>query len=432
MVPLLQPVAAGVEDAMDLEMLQASSGKGAEGVSVPKEGNVTPSTIRTGNSAPCPTTTTRTTMLSPQDLLLQPYHVVLGRYNHNKKTKPLTPAVDLYRQVRSQTKRSYSMEQLDHVRQAVAVLLQEDRCYKQTPTVTFWVDVTKARMAGKLEELQGAHPQLRSCIDFDGQQVTFVQDHDDCFLRADLMAFKSDRRRAPSKKNASSGIASSRVIVGNDAVTTIGKFAPASMERRGSARTVSTLADQDARTVSTLADTDTSLTDVFHSGSSIAGNYFQLVLGSKRRQSLLGEETDLLCCHWISEGPPRFDTIRRKTYMVEIFKSFMKHYETILTEQDHFRTSPVPTLRRMKDSILVQVTNTLGNAMVEWYNQHPDTCLPGEAHEWVVESFLGSDRNVESDHTAGGSLGTWAPSDAYMSDASHTSNSFHADNASPS
>ena len=147
-------------------------------------------------------TTTKEAPVKKHVLPLQPYHVILGRYNDGKKTKPLTPAVEMYKKARSQTKRAKnpSVSKLRQIKHETTALLQEELAYGQPPLISFWVDVHKASQAGKLAELKQAHPQLRSCKDFDGEQVTFVQDHDDFFLRADLESYKPKRKGIATKE----------------------------------------------------------------------------------------------------------------------------------------------------------------------------------------------------------------------------------------
>lgn len=129
-------------------------------------------------------------MVSGKTLLpLRENHVILGRYNHSK-TKPLTRAVDMYKEVRSsQGKRSknHSFSKISSIKQGTALLLQEELAYARLPQVTFWVCLHKARGAGKLDELEKAHPEFRTCVDFDGQEAVFVRDHND--VRIAVRAF---------------------------------------------------------------------------------------------------------------------------------------------------------------------------------------------------------------------------------------------------
>ena len=66
--------------------------------------------------------------------------------------------------------------------------------------------------------------------------------------------------------------------------------------------------------------------------------------------------------------------------------------------------------------MLVQAVNTMGNSMVTWFEGHPQTCLPGEVDEWMVE---GSVKDQDSDHCEAymDSVGTFGASDENLSDA---------------
>ena len=88
-----------------------------------------------------------------------------------------------------------------------------------------------------------------------------------------------------------------------------------------------------------------------------------------------------------------------------------------------FHNSQVPGLQEMNEEILVHVTNTLGNSMVEWYGKHPSTCMPGEMNAWNNE--LGHDLNqplqegkchCSQNWNSCDSLGTFQDSDSVMSD----------------
>jgi DNA uptake protein ComE-like DNA-binding protein len=184
-------------------------------------------------------------------LLLEQHNVVLGRYNNGKKVKALTPAVDVYKQVRSQIRRTkyLSTSEVAHIKQTTSLLLQKELKSNHPPPISFWVDINKAKQAGKLTELQTAHPQLRYCQDFDGEQVVFVEDHEDFFLKADI----DTKRRKTSTTTSTTSSPTSTTSNSHEASEALDINAEASVIS-GCSRATSA-----AQTVSTLRSSPSSI-----------------------------------------------------------------------------------------------------------------------------------------------------------------------------
>ncbi|CAB9502567.1 expressed unknown protein [Seminavis robusta] len=316
-------------------------------------------------------TSSNSTTMEIDALPLEKHHVVLGRYNREKKTKALTPAVRMYKKVRDQVERGKNkgVEQLRHIQHETSVLLQEELFNEgKLPTVTFWVDVNKAQKDGKLEELEQANPQLRTCLDFDGEAVVFVQDHQDFYLKADLAGHKKNRSKKSS--NVATTVKKTKLLRHT--------LESHTGEKESSNRT--------ARTVSTLGSSSCSTSSTIVSGSQQqqpdTKKPFQII--QPMADSLL-EQVERICSQWIQRGSNNSDAIKRKTALAEVLQSYVSFYQRLLEENNPCHHSPVKILQQMNETILVQVTNTLGNSMMDWYEQYPDTCLPGEANEWNKE-----------------------------------------------
>ena len=339
-------------------------------------------------------------------LPLEQWHVVLGRYNHGKKIKALTHAVESYKTVRRQIRRTKNLTrpEIFKIKFQTTTLLQQELAFSQPPRISFWVDVDKARAAGKLEELMAAHPQCRVTKDFDGEEVVFVQDRNDFFLQADI----DTKRRKPTagfKDEEEKGRKGKcfREIQHNGSIV---------RKQSTGASVVSTCST--APTLSTLGFSTASEQTMLNA------QRFRLAVSSTVP---LEVEIESACCNWIGEAPKSLEVIKRKTRLVEIFKAYVSYYQTFLMGRNPFRNSPVPGLQEMNEEILVHVTNKLGNSMVEWYGKHPSTCMPGEVNAWNDE--LGHDLNQSLQegkcHCAQtwnscNSLGTFQDSDTVMSD----------------
>ncbi|CAB9526908.1 expressed unknown protein [Seminavis robusta] len=177
-----------------------------------------------------------------QLLPLEKHHVILGRYNKGKKVKALTPAVEVYKKVRSQIRRTkyLSSSEVHHIKNSTSLLLQEELELAEQPAVTFWVDVHKAEQAGtgKYQELLQANPQLRYLNDFDGDVVVFVQDHQDYFLKADI---DTKRRKCGTAASNSNDNNNNKVVEFSTEASVVSACSTSACSRTTVAHTVSTL-----------------------------------------------------------------------------------------------------------------------------------------------------------------------------------------------
>lgn len=285
------------------------------------------------------------------------HYVVLGHYN-GKKYRPLTPATQIYRTLKTQRIRrtlNLSPIEIQLIKDEATQLLRQQLGRNDCPQVVFCVDVRKAAGAAR----NYLHQPVLSgdgWIDLDGDRVELLEDINNEFLKKDV-----DTKRRCAKNPSCRG----------------------PLFKTPSKRRVSLGASSNASTLTTAATSVTGMSDDL-SGSSgslrLRLHRFQL-----QSTSTMAEESEQLCVQWIGEGPSLED-IKRKTQLVTAFKACLQHYRTILPPLTGCR---IPEILSMHDNLLVQVTNQLGNSMLDWYERYPSSCLPGEENPWVTPQDLG-------------------------------------------
>lgn len=344
-------------------------------------------------------------MSTQEPTLLQIHECVLGRYGSGK-TKTLTPAMEIYKKVRSLIPRSGNIKAsvLGQMKRTVGLLLQEHFGYdppESTP-ITFWVDTKKAEQAGALTQLKLAHPHLRCWREPGMNEITyFVQDNDDLFLKLDLGS--NNRRKVKITDEEKARIQTMLKV-------------PSSSSWEGQQRVitseVSVISESTATSSSNYTQTPSS-NSMDHSSLTMddvdtlfnhTSRPFQLQVGS----APLEEQIDLVCGQWICSSPG-LETIKRKTSLAEAYKLLVAQYRNSLSLSDPFRYASTRSgLRDLNETLLVEAANAIGNAMANWYDLYPDSCLPGEEHAWDNElrynDATGLDQAMEEEELDDGVL----------------------------
>lgn len=373
---------------------------------------------------------------SLQDLpSLQAHHAVLGRYL-GSKTKPLNGTTRIYRDVRKTTKRTkhFLTNEITSLKQSITKRARTELKNPQLPAVAFVVDIHKAQDAGKLDALlaRGGVVLVRKQVPDGGQEeIVFVEDPDDHFLKADLDSKKRPGKAATVASDCSNS-AKKRKQNNCDAVatatttTTISSSIPPQ-------RLVSPLQSMDYSSsncdrshksgggdcgapsviTTTTARTDaSSLTDrtfkpLVATSATISATpepRFQ-IQSSKGAHSFdyLQEQAHIVCENWIQNEDDGLEVMLRRANLAQSFQAYCGHYKRRL-QSNPLADSPIPALRNMNEEQFVTIVNTLGNAMVEWYVKFPSSCLEGEANAWT--GITADETDVDA--MPEGSIGTYS------------------------
>ena len=298
-------------------------------------------------------------------------HVVLGRYN-GKKTKPLTTATEIYKnEVRTDipTTKNVTDSDIRKLKNKMSELVPAEMPHSQPPEISFWVDATVAEKAGVLAKLLHVHPQMRTCLDFDGEEVVLVQDNN-FFLKQDL-AWKRRNPRSTKKVSSAKKTKSDRCQrTAGDGKKLAGGEEPANV----------------AGSVSSTAASGSAASSkgncVAASKAAPNTSRFQIVDTSS---TPLDEQVKRLGDKWIAEDP-RGEIQDRRRSMVLTLKSILNQYSSTLKKISLLKNARMQDeLSGMHEAMLVPVANTLGNSMIDWCERYPTTCLSGERNEWMEE-----------------------------------------------
>lgn len=361
---------------------------------------------------------------------LQAHHAVLGRYL-GSKTKPLNDTTRFYRDIRKTTKRTkhFLTNEITSLKQFITKRARTELKNPQLPAVAFVVDIHKAQDAGKLDALlarDGLVLVRKQVPDGGHEEIIFVEDPDDHFLKADLDSKKRPGKAATVASDASS--AKKRKQNCDAVATTISSSMPPqrlvsplqSMDYSSSncdrslksgggdcgapSVITTTTARTDAsslteRTFKPMAVTSATTT------SATPEPRFQ-IQSSKGARSFdcLEEEAHIICENWIQDEDDGLEVMLRKASLAQSFQVYCGHYKRRL-QSNPLADSPIPALRNMNEDQFVAVINTLGNAMMAWYTKFPSSCLEGEANAWT--GITADETDVDGGMPEG-SIGTYS------------------------
>lgn len=339
---------------------------------------------------------------------------MLGLYGNGKK-KSLTAATEIYKKVRSQVPRSKKLTPLElaQMKRTIEILLQEelsrtckDNFFPQEKiSVTFWVDTLTKKAAGKLEEFKSAHPELRAWRDpedVDGTFYYFVQDKDDYFLRNDLQSNSKSKGRTNIKFTEETvriqkllSIPSIKEAVRLDASTPELSVDSSSRSPYSDSMVDSSRTNDDAFPCfdsmepflkSTGMDMDVDTPDRIAK--------WQLNRITEASSPVFEDQVETLCCQWIDSPPAPMETITRKRSLVDSYKSQVFPYQKSLLGVDPFPNASARSgLRGLHKKQIIETTNSIWNAMMDWYERYPASCLPGEEHSWIKELGVGGEED---------------------------------------
>ena len=303
-----------------------------------------------------------------------------------KKTKPLTLATKIYKELKSHVKRGKSLPDsvLAKVKHDIGQRLKEELNYHDAPTVSFVVDLHKAWKAKKVVAVGlSAKSDVFQGRDHDGVPVYFVYDQNDYFLRQDL----SQKRRppVPSDDVFAGTVSSKKLKKDSPQVGTLATLAVATSIvqncRQNESRTPAT---SKSPTNSSITKPMATSEGELRVGLPSPPQAPRFLLEAKTDQSL-DDQIENACFRWV-EASKNTPGMSRKLKLVEKLKQTVAFYKRVLEEHNPFPHSIVPELWQLNETLfLITVANTLGNSMICWYDRFPDTCGPDEANPWALE-----------------------------------------------